>query len=367
MKMSKAALNTIISLVAGLTLSGVIYAANADVNSHDNTASNNNVSDQNNSMQGVKPLADFSKGHRLSDVIGCDVHTTSGKEVGAIRDLVVDPESGVIRFVIVSSGGLFGVDNTLRAVPPGALSSENNGQCHVSLDDEKWKNAPTVQDNQLSALQRDDRGKQIYDYYGQQWKNEPTHEGQNRLVYATQIKGRQVDANGRKIGDIDDLIVNLRKQKVSAVVDPDKDFAGSSSKYVVSFDHLTAPSSKGGPFTTNLTRADLEKATAMNDDVWLVPTFVAIYTWDLPQEGAADSNNSSASNTRTAPVNAVKNAIVSDSSDGGQKIEVSAQNGHVVLTGKVKSEDAKDRIGNKAEKAANGYPIDNQIQTASSD
>lgn len=383
MKTTQKAFSSIITVAVALTLGSVGYAANSGSSNASNTQRSSNTNSanaasnqakSNQSRSGVTPLWDAAKGQRLSDVIGREVRDSSGKEVGNIKDLVVDRDSGEIRFVLVSTGGLLGVADTVRAVPPGAISSDGNGACKVSLNETKWRNAPTVADNQLSALRENQRGQQIYDYYGQQWKSQSSSSGNSGLAYATEIKGKDITSNGHKVGEIDDLMVHLQKQKVSAIVDPNDDFAGTESKYVISFDHLKPASSRDGAFTTDLSRSDFDKATAMTDELWIVPTYVAIYTWEAPlasNDGSKGGASTASANNNTTnqqpPLDAVRKAIASDTSDGGQKVAVSAQNGHVVLKGTVKSEDAKERIENKAEKAANGCPVDNQIQVANAD
>ena len=53
---------------------------------------------------------------RASDIIGADVKNSAGESVGEIKDLLIDPATGKISTVIISTGGFLGVADTLSAV-----------------------------------------------------------------------------------------------------------------------------------------------------------------------------------------------------------------------------------------------------------
>lgn len=57
-----------------------------------------------------------SSGWRASDIIGSDIKNSSGESVGEVKDLLIDPATGKISTVIISTGGFLGVADTLSAV-----------------------------------------------------------------------------------------------------------------------------------------------------------------------------------------------------------------------------------------------------------
>ena len=57
-----------------------------------------------------------SAGWRASDIIGSNVRNSAGEDVGDIKDLLIDPSSGKISTVIISTGGFLGVADTVSAV-----------------------------------------------------------------------------------------------------------------------------------------------------------------------------------------------------------------------------------------------------------
>ena len=64
---------------------------------------------------------DWERSHRISKIIGSDVHNKAGEKIGDIRDLMID-NNGVIKLAIVSTGGFLGVGDRLHAVPWDVLT-----------------------------------------------------------------------------------------------------------------------------------------------------------------------------------------------------------------------------------------------------
>ncbi len=80
---------------------------------------------------------------KASDVIGMTVQNNQGEKLGKVEDIAVDVESGRIVQVMLSSGGFIGIDQTITAVPPGALHCDADHK-FLTLDAsrEKLKGAP---------------------------------------------------------------------------------------------------------------------------------------------------------------------------------------------------------------------------------
>ena len=72
----------------------------------------------------------------------------AGEALGEIHDLVLNFDNGNIAYVVISSGGLLGVGDTLRAVPWKALSLNSQADGFtLNMDQTAWKNAPSFKDN----------------------------------------------------------------------------------------------------------------------------------------------------------------------------------------------------------------------------
>jgi sporulation protein YlmC with PRC-barrel domain len=76
-------------------------------------------------------------------ITGDDVVNARDEELGNIKDLMVDMQSGKIRYVVMSSGGFLGMGDRLFAVPWGALKCDSqNKRFILDVDAERLKAAP---------------------------------------------------------------------------------------------------------------------------------------------------------------------------------------------------------------------------------
>jgi len=86
---------------------------------------------------------DITQVHRASKVIGMDVENAQGDDLGDITDLVLDFDNGQIAYVVVGSGGVLGVGDTLHAVPWRSLKlNDKMDKFVINTDKNQWKNAP---------------------------------------------------------------------------------------------------------------------------------------------------------------------------------------------------------------------------------
>jgi sporulation protein YlmC with PRC-barrel domain len=103
-------------------------------------------------------------------LVGSAVETRQGEKIGDITDLVVDPETGHVAYVAVSTGG-----DKVLAVPWKALQRSAKARTFV-LDKDKaaLAQAPSFARNALPTGDRR-QGEAIYAFYGQQpyWSDIP--------------------------------------------------------------------------------------------------------------------------------------------------------------------------------------------------
>jgi sporulation protein YlmC with PRC-barrel domain len=84
---------------------------------------------------------DWERSHRVSKMVGSEVHNKAGETVGDIRDLVLD-DHGRIVLAIVSTGGFLGVGDRLHAVPWEALTLGPKDDRVLDIDKAHLKDAP---------------------------------------------------------------------------------------------------------------------------------------------------------------------------------------------------------------------------------
>jgi len=81
---------------------------------------------------------------RLSKLIGADVKSTNGEDLGRVDDLIMDSHTGKITFAIVGRGGLLGLGEKRRAVPWQQVKINSEKEVSLNVDREKFASAPTV-------------------------------------------------------------------------------------------------------------------------------------------------------------------------------------------------------------------------------
>lgn len=74
---------------------------------------------------------------------GDDVHNRKDEKLGTIQDLMLDIESGKVRYAVLSSGGFLGMGDRLFAIPWNALQIDHeNKRFTLDVDIDRLKDAP---------------------------------------------------------------------------------------------------------------------------------------------------------------------------------------------------------------------------------
>ncbi len=352
--------------------------------------------------QTVRAAGEDPRGHQVSNLKGWEVKSQGDEKLGDLSDFIVDTQSGKIVYAVIGSGGVLGIGETLRAVPFKALRQGAAGEEEMilNIDQAKWSQAPVFKKDQIAALGQDQRRQQIFQHYGQtedsqrsmqrpgqaqgqqgQQQSQRASQGAQQLALASDIIGRDIRSGQQEVGEVEDIIVQFRNRTAAALIDPEDDFAGTDQNYIVPLNKLTIAGDDA--LTTTLTRQDFAGARPTQDDSWSNEStgYVStLYVWPmhnagLNQQAGAQTRSqdmdrrqtqtSSDSQQKQAPIAAVRQAI---QAEGGQSnINVTTSGDKLVLSGTVQSEDIKDRIEDRAERAADGWDIDNQIRVAQQD
>ena len=101
-----------------------------------------------------------------SAVTGTKVCDASGKDVGEVRDIVLDKESDNIMFAVVSLGGFLGIGEKFHPLPWRELDYDpDTGRYMINHSKEELEAAPS---DSLEELTRDNGMRyrdRTYDYY----------------------------------------------------------------------------------------------------------------------------------------------------------------------------------------------------------
>jgi sporulation protein YlmC with PRC-barrel domain len=104
----------------------------------------------------------------IVDLQGKKVMDTNGENIGKVNSILVDSHSGKVKYIMLTSGGVFGVGGEDYLIPWQALRTgpEQEG-LQVSLTSEEMKNAPKG-----AEVTSSDQAKKINEFYGvsPEWK-----------------------------------------------------------------------------------------------------------------------------------------------------------------------------------------------------
>ncbi len=348
--------------------------------------------DRGTSQRQLRPASEDPRGRRAGELLGMEVRGTGDEKLGDVHDFVVDASSGEVSYVVVSTGGVLGFGDEMRAVPVAACTMHAD---HVALDlsRTRWEQAPVFNRAQLIALNTKGRTDHIHAFFDSPTGGRASGESDDKamkkssreqpreFVLASEIRGKEVHSANEQIGEIDDVIIQPGSYRVAALLDADDVFAGNDRDYLVPLGKLNGFNTDR--LTTTLGRQDFSRAGEFTEASWSAPVshVSTIYFWPIyPTTGeqrdrTTMNDSASASRDRAdgtdstgagrAPLTAIREAVQSATSNAGNAdVRVVTEKEKVVLLGTVPSEEMKDRIEERAAKAASGWEIDNRLRVA---
>jgi len=189
---------------------------------------------------------------KASDIIGMTVKNNQDEKLGKVEDLAVDVESGRIVQVILSTGGVLGVGDTLMAVPPSALHHDvANKILHLDADKDKLKNAPKFENAKWAEYSDSEHLSAVYRHYGEEpaftftqtngspnisstrkqdgtWDKDRISNQDQSMIPTSRLglaqKGSKIigtpvmNLQDEKLGKVENLLVDLSSGRIVAVV-----------------------------------------------------------------------------------------------------------------------------------------------------
>jgi sporulation protein YlmC with PRC-barrel domain len=335
-------------------------------------------------------------GNSARDIIGQDVRTAAGDKLGEVKDLIVSPQ-GRILYAVISSGGVLGVGDKMKAVPFSALRSTevHRGALTVDLDKAKWEGAPRIHQDELDLLSTEAQSRTVYEYYGQKWDRDliPTTAAvtgrNNALLRVSSLLGKNLKNAGQDVGEIEDVIVDVPSRRATALLDPDNDFAGTNEKYLIGFDQIMRNPDKKDAFSTMLTRAEFAGAKPARND-WSRTEKGYPYVWSgysythgvgyMPVNTVAGQDpaivrtdkdltrrDSDRHNDIRLSVADVRQMLDKDPvlADAARHVILREENNKLVIRGTAASKDLRGKIADRVEDLAKGWNVDNEIEVRS--
>lgn len=74
---------------------------------------------------------------------GNNVLSSDGEDIGKIKDIMLDVNSGRVAYAVLSSGGFLGIGDKLLAIPWGALTLDTDNKCfRLAATSDQVRSAP---------------------------------------------------------------------------------------------------------------------------------------------------------------------------------------------------------------------------------
>lgn len=107
---------------------------------------------------------------------GTSVQNLQGEDIGNIKDLLIDLETGQVLYTVLSFGGFMGIGDDYFAIPLEALifSDKEEDLVKIDIDEETLENAPGFDKNNWPMQPDDDFVHSVYDYYGYERRSSTT-------------------------------------------------------------------------------------------------------------------------------------------------------------------------------------------------
>lgn len=147
--MKKISITAILSILFSLLLAGTVFAGGM-------TKAEEGGQQQ---VQAVTAAESFS----VDKLTGMDVRNRDGKSIGEVSAYQLD-ESGNIRFLVVSTGGIYGIGAKERLVPFSAFKpAEAADALILTVDEGLLASSPA----KTPDLTEDQYNRELYEHYGQ--------------------------------------------------------------------------------------------------------------------------------------------------------------------------------------------------------
>ncbi|KAE8755162.1 PRC-barrel domain containing protein [Paraburkholderia madseniana] len=107
---------------------------------------------------------------------GNKVLSSDGKDIGEIKDIMLDVGSGRIAYAVLPSGGFLGIGDKLLAIPWRALTLDTQQKCFVlSMTAEHVENAPGFDKDHWPSMANQTLATSMHQYYGSEphWGRDP--------------------------------------------------------------------------------------------------------------------------------------------------------------------------------------------------
>lgn len=132
---------------------------------------------------------------KVTHLIGKQVQNSEGKDLGEIKDLVINWKGGgFVEYAVLSFGGFLGLGDKYFAVPWGVLGlSRDKKHFVLNVKEERLKNAPGFDKDNWPDMSRPDWDVVVYQFYGLDSKISQANAGSKSAETSQTMKGDAPD------------------------------------------------------------------------------------------------------------------------------------------------------------------------------
>lgn len=100
-------------------------------------------------------------------LVGSDVYNQHDEDLGDIKEIMLDTQSGNVRYAVLCFGGFLGMGEKLFAVPWSALKLDAlNKRFVLNVDKDRLETAPGFDKDNWPDMANQEWTKEIHSYYG---------------------------------------------------------------------------------------------------------------------------------------------------------------------------------------------------------
>jgi sporulation protein YlmC with PRC-barrel domain len=258
-------------------------------------------------------------------LVGKAVYDTNGDKIGSVDDVILAPSGQGAQQAVIKSGGFLGIGEKLIA---------------VSIADLKpGRDKDTLVVNGLTRQQVRDMRAFAYDHSTRSWRNTQTAAGDGTVGNGTIANGTAgtgtmangpavapapavnsvqprmligkevVDANGKRIGTVDNILMDASGSKPEKVIIASGGFLGIGQKLIaVDFSQLSLPGAEAAEI--NAANANNGNGTAVNGNNGQGTAATGNAAQNGAQNGMVDQNGNAVPANGTPAINADRNVAV---------------------------------------------------------
>lgn len=207
---------------------------------------------------------------------GRKVRGSDGKSLGTVKDFIVDSRTNEACYAAVSSGGLFQRDY-LKLIPFKALKpgGAHQDEFSVTFTTAEWNNLGTVDGTEFESgrlvmltSERSDIARR-FEHPRISPAASANDDGTDFSTYlwcASKLRGRDVYFDEKRVGKIDDIVIDPATAAAFALLDPSWRLSDTKDKFIVPLNRYSFGETKNEPAILAITPADFDRMRSLTGE-----------------------------------------------------------------------------------------------------